>query len=75
MLVGVWAGGTAGDAEASMAELARLAETAGSIVLDALVQRRSHPDGATYIGSGKVQRTDRRSSRRPARTPSSVTVS
>ena len=55
VLVGVWAGGTAGDAEASMAELARLAETAGSIVLDALVQRRSHPDGATYIGSGKVQ--------------------
>src|SRR6478672_13371267 len=32
VLVGVWAGGTAGDAEASMAELARLAETAGSIV-------------------------------------------
>ena len=55
VLVGVWAGGTAADAEASMAELARLAETAGSIVLDALVQRRSHPDGATYIGSGKVQ--------------------
>ena len=37
-----------------MAELARLAETAGSVVLDALMQRRSHPDGATYIGSGKV---------------------
>ncbi len=55
VLVGVWAGGTAADAEASMTELARLAETAGSIVLDALVQRRSHPDGATYIGSGKVQ--------------------
>ena len=49
-----------------MAELARLAETAGSIVLDALVQRRSHPDGATYIGSGKVQRAagDRRGDRR-----------
>src|SRR6476659_4593401 len=56
ILVGVWAGGVdAAEAEASMAELARLAETAGSIVLDALVQRRSHPDGATYIGSGKVQ--------------------
>ncbi|MGS0686983.1 GTPase HflX [Nakamurella sp. GG22] len=54
VLVGVWAGGTAADAEASMAELARLAETAGSVVLEALVQRRSHPDGATYIGSGKV---------------------
>ncbi|MBM9469220.1 GTPase HflX [Nakamurella sp. YIM 132084] len=60
VLVGVWAGaGGAGSqradaAAASMAELARLAETAGSVVLDALVQRRSHPDAATYIGSGKV---------------------
>src|SRR6478609_9123269 len=55
VLVGVWAGGIrAEEAEASMAELARLAETAGSIVLDAVVQRRSHPDGTTYIGSGKV---------------------
>src|SRR6478736_2953644 len=55
ILVGVWAGGIrAEEAEASMAELARLAETAGSIVLDAVVQRRSHPDGTTYIGSGKV---------------------
>jgi GTPase len=57
VLVGVWAGGgaqDAADADASMAELARLAETAGSLVLDALVQRRRQPDAATYIGSGKV---------------------
>lgn len=57
VLVGVWAGGSAQEAAAadsSMAELARLAETAGSLVLDALVQRRRHPDAATYIGSGKV---------------------
>ena len=56
VLVGVWAGGNTGTeaAESSMAELARLAETAGSVVLEAVVQRRSHPDGATYIGSGKV---------------------
>ena len=55
VLVGVWAGGVAAaEAEASMAELARLAETAGSIVLDAVVQRRSHPDAGTFIGSGKV---------------------
>lgn len=53
VLVGVW-GGTAAEAEGSMAELARLAETAGSVVLDSIVQRRSHPDSATYIGSGKV---------------------
>ena len=57
VLVGVWAGHNAqaqADADASMAELARLAETAGSIVLDAVVQRRRQPDPATYIGTGKV---------------------
>ncbi|GAA2019607.1 GTP-binding protein HflX [Nakamurella flavida] len=54
VLVGVWSGGTLTDAQASMTELARLAETAGSVVLDALMQRRQHPDSSTYIGSGKV---------------------
>ena len=54
VLVGVWTGGTASDAENSLAELAALAETAGSQVLDALVQRRSSPDPATFVGSGKV---------------------
>ncbi len=54
VLVGVWTSGTAKDAENSMAELAALAETAGSQVLDALIQRRSHPDPSTFIGSGKV---------------------
>ena len=43
------------DAETSLAELAALAETAGSQVLDALVQRRDHPDPATYLGSGKAK--------------------
>ncbi len=54
VLVGVWTSGTHADAERSMAELAALAETAGSTVLDALLQRRSSPDPATYVGSGKV---------------------
>ncbi len=54
VLVGVWTEGTSEQARASMTELARLAETAGSAVLDALIQRRSRPDPATYIGSGKV---------------------
>ena len=54
VLVGVWADGSAESAEASMIELTRLAETAGSLVLDAVVQRRRHPDASTYIGSGKV---------------------
>src|SRR6195952_2449812 len=55
VLVGVWSTGTAQDAEASMTELARLAETAGSVVLEALSQRRRNPDASTYIGSGKVK--------------------
>lgn len=54
ILVGVWTEGSAKDAENSMAELAALAETAGSTVLDALIQRRDKPDPATFIGSGKV---------------------
>ncbi|MQY18934.1 GTPase HflX [Nocardia macrotermitis] len=54
VLVGVWTEGTATQAEASMTELAALAETAGSQVLDALIQRRDKPDPATYIGSGKA---------------------
>jgi len=55
VLVGVWTEGTAAQSEASLAELAALAETAGSEVLEGLVQRRSKPDPATYIGSGKVR--------------------
>lgn len=55
VLVGVWTEGTATQSAASLAELARLAETAGSEVLEGLVQRRDKPDPATYIGSGKVR--------------------
>jgi GTP-binding protein HflX len=55
ILVGVWTDGSVEDAENSMAELALLAETAGSEVLDALYQRRDSPDPATYIGRGKVE--------------------
>lgn len=54
VLVGVWTEGSVTDAENSMAELAALAETAGSTVLEALIQRRDKPDPATFIGSGKV---------------------
>ena len=55
VLVGVWTEGTAADADASLAELAALAETAGSEVLEGIIQRRDKPDPATYIGSGKAQ--------------------
>ncbi|MFL6076990.1 MAG: GTPase HflX, partial [Mycobacteriales bacterium] len=55
VLIGVWTSGTLVDAENSLAELARLAETAGSQVLEGLVQRRDRPDPATYVGSGKAK--------------------
>src|SRR6201747_1445139 len=55
VLVGVWTDGSAADADASLAELAALAETAGSEVLEGMIQRRDRPDPSTYIGSGKAR--------------------
>ena len=55
VLVGVWTSGSQTDHDNAMAELKLLAETAGSEVLEGLVQRRTHPDPATYIGRGKVE--------------------
>ena len=55
VLVGVWTEGTAQDADNSLKELAALAETAGSEVMEGLIQRRDKPDSATFIGSGKVK--------------------
>ncbi|GAA4466835.1 GTPase HflX [Phytohabitans houttuyneae] len=54
VLVGVWTEGSVTDAENSLTELAALAETAGSQVLEGVIQRRGRPDPATYIGRGKV---------------------
>src|SRR6476619_1102225 len=54
VLAGVWTEGTADDAENSLRELAALAETAGSTVLDGVIQRRQRPDTATYLGKGKA---------------------
>ena len=54
VLVGVWTTGSEVSAENSIAELKLLAETAGSQVLEGLIQRRDRPDPATYIGRGKV---------------------
>ena len=55
VLAGLWSGGTAEDAENSLVELAALAETAGSLVLEGVLQRRATPDPATFLGSGKAQ--------------------
>ena len=39
----------------SLDELAALAETAGAIVVGRMLQRRDHPDPASYVGAGKLQ--------------------
>jgi GTPase len=54
VLIGVWTEGSLASAENSLRELSRLAETAGSDVLDGLIQRRGRIDAATYVGSGKA---------------------
>lgn len=42
------------DSERSLEELARLADTAGAVVVGAMLQKKTKPDTATYIGSGKA---------------------
>ncbi|MSQ42101.1 MAG: GTPase HflX [Dehalococcoidia bacterium] len=39
----------------SLSELGRLARTAGATVVGQTLQRRRHPDPATYVGAGKVE--------------------
>jgi GTP-binding protein HflX len=55
VLIGIHAQGRINDAENSMRELFALAETAGAVVLDGLLQQRSHPDPSTYFGKGKAE--------------------
>ncbi len=55
VLIGVHSQGNTADAENSMRELAALAETAGAVVLDGLLQRRPNPDPSTYFGKGKAE--------------------
>ncbi len=42
------------EVDAGLAELAALCDTAGSEAADQVVQRRPHPDPATYVGRGKI---------------------
>lgn len=55
VLAGLWTDGTLHEAEHSLQELAALAQTAGSTVLDGIIQRRHAPDPGTYLGRGKAQ--------------------
>jgi GTP-binding protein HflX len=54
VLIGINAQGNAQEAENSMRELFALAETAGAVVLDGLLQKRTTPDPSTFFGKGKA---------------------
>src|SRR5699024_4947318 len=54
VLAGLYESGRGHDGETSLRELAALAETAGSTVLDGVLQKRDKPDPRTYLGSGKA---------------------
>ena len=43
------------DSEQSLDELEKLAETAGAVIVGRMLQKKSRPDTATYIGSGKAE--------------------
>jgi len=43
------------ESEESLEELARLAETAGAVVVGSFLQKRDKPDNATFIGSGRAE--------------------
>src|SRR6476661_713423 len=54
LLVGVGATSVE-EAEASIAELALLTDTAGAVPVESVLQRRRTPDPATYVGKGKAE--------------------
>ncbi len=55
VLVGMTKDGEAlEDTEASLDELELLVDTAGADALDRIIQKRSRPDPATFVGKGKV---------------------
>ena len=69
VLVGVWTQGTMAEAENSMLELRRLAETAGALVLDGMMQRRDKPGPGHLHRLGQGQGAARGHSRRGRRHP------
>ena len=46
------------DADASIEELTLLAESAGAEVVGSIIQRKSTPDGATYLGTGRLHEAE-----------------
>jgi len=66
ILVGVDLRDADHDAIESLHELQALAESAGAIVVDVMLQRREHVDAKYYIGRGKVQELAARAKERDA---------
>lgn len=61
LLVGVYGPKTPRiQAEEYLDELELLADTAGAITIDKILQNRTHPDPSTYIGKGKLRELKRR---------------
>ncbi len=46
---------TLDDAESSLDELTALVDTAGADAVERILQRRDHPDPATFVGKGKAE--------------------
>ncbi len=54
LLVGLWQQGSMESLQESLSELAQLADTAGLLVLESVIQKKETPSPATYIGKGKA---------------------
>lgn len=54
LLVGVDRGGRTWPVEENLAELARLADTAGAIIVGTITQKLHAPDPRTFVGKGKA---------------------
>ena len=67
VLVGLRLHGDAEPHEAPLAELERLAHTAGGTVVGRVLQRRHRPDSKTFIGKGKVEEVAAMAKREDAR--------
>ena len=61
--------GAIGGGDADLGELGRLTDTAGGEVVGSVLQRRDRPDGATFLGKGKLAHRAPAGGRRRRRGP------
>ena len=55
ILAGLILPGFTGDPHDPLNELRSLADTAGAVSVDEIIQKRVHPDPATFMGKGKIE--------------------